>query len=136
MTAKIHKTISHKTVDSSEYLKGQVWHMDLTGRKDTPSLIDGDEMSVVFVEEVSRISAIYNIKTNSAHEINKVIDRWNKDLLSYLRVWHKDIPNFTFVLRADNLELTFNAVKEHVKSLGIIPQFTAVEQSSTNGLAE
>ena len=52
------------------------------------------------------------------------------------RAWHKDIPNFTFFLRADNLELTFTAVKEHVKSLGIVPQFTAVEQSSTNGLAE
>jgi hypothetical protein len=88
------------------------------------------------MEEVSRISAIYNIKTNNAQEINKAIDRWNRDLLSYPRVWHKDIPDFTFFLRADNLELTFNTVKEHVKSLGIVPQFTAVEQSSTNGLAE
>jgi hypothetical protein len=60
--------------------------MDLTGRKDTPSLIDGDQMSIIFVEEVSRISTIYNIKTNNAHEINKVINRWNKDVLSYPRV--------------------------------------------------
>jgi hypothetical protein len=35
--------------------------MDLTGRKDTPSLIDGNQMSVIFVEEVSRISEVYNI---------------------------------------------------------------------------
>ena len=70
MTTKIHKIITHQPVDRTKYLKGQVWHMDLTGRKDVPSLIDGDEMSVIFVEEVSRISAIYNIKTNNAHEIN------------------------------------------------------------------
>ena len=61
MTTKIHKIISHKTVDRNKYLKGQVWHMDLTGRKDTPSLIDGNQMSVIFVEEVSRISEVYNI---------------------------------------------------------------------------
>ena len=133
---KFIKIISHKTVERNIYLKRQAWHMDLTGRKDTLSLIDGDEMSVIVVEEVSKISAIYNIKTNNAHEINKVIERWNKDPLSYPRVWYKDMPNFTFFLRADNLELTFNAVKEYVKSLGIVPQFTAVEQSSTNGLAE
>ena len=43
--------------------------MDLTGRKDTPSLIDGNQMSVVFVKEVSRISEVYNIPTNNAYEI-------------------------------------------------------------------
>ena len=43
MATKIHKIISHKTVDRTKYLEGQVWHMDLTGRKDTPSLIDGDQ---------------------------------------------------------------------------------------------
>ena len=51
--------------------------MDLTGRKDTPSLIDGHKMRVVFVEELSRYSEVYTIKTNNAYEIRKVIDRWN-----------------------------------------------------------
>jgi hypothetical protein len=93
-------------------------------------------MSVIFVEEVSRISEVYNIPTNNAYEIRKVIDRWNADYLSYPRAWYKDTKDFTFYLRADNLELNYSSIKDYVKTLGIIPQFTAVEQSSSNGLAE
>ena len=116
--ASAHKCQSHKNLDKDEFLTGQCWHADATGRKETPALKTGTLIGILFRDRESRFYAGYSVKNNDTAEIMHVIERWNYEELSYWRHYYQNVPNFSFHLHADNLEFKYPEVVTRLTNMG------------------
>ena len=77
--------MSHKELDKDEYLTGQCWHEDATGRKETPALKTGTLLGILFRDRQSRYYAGYSVKNNDSDEILHVVEKWDSEELVYWR---------------------------------------------------
>jgi hypothetical protein len=139
MSTKSNRIISNKTIEKEDYLKGQAWNFDCTGRKDTPSIVTGARIGGVFVDKQSRYGPIYTFKNNDEKSILHILDRWNKEVLSFPKVWYAEQikrGEFTFYLYSDNLEMRYPKVIAFLNSIGVKLMYTDPNKSSSNGLAE
>ena len=84
MQAKGHKINPPRELICDENtLHGTVLHVDLTGRKDTPST-DEHYYGVAFIERKMRLSVCYTLTTNGGNDILKVSRDW---VTHYINMW-------------------------------------------------
>jgi len=136
MEACAHKVQSHKALDKDEYKTGQCWHVDATGRKETPALITGTLIGILFRDRKSRFYVGYSVQNNDSNSICHVIDQWDAEELAFWRLLYKDDPEFRFHLYSDNLEFAYPEVEQKLTLLRVSVHHTAPRKSSSNGLAE
>ena len=138
MQAKGHKVNpSRELIFDENTLHGTVWHVDLTGRKDTPST-DGHYYGVVFVERKTRLSVCYTVPSNGENDILKVSRDW---VIHHINIWKGRYSRthhngLWFYLHADNLEFQYSNVIIELKREGVIILYSPKSQSARNGLAE
>jgi hypothetical protein len=134
--ASAHKQQSHKHLDKDQYLTGQCWHADATGRKETPALKTGTLIGLLFRDRQSRFYVGYSVRNNDTAEIINVLETWDREELQFWKQKYKDVPNFRFHLYADNLEFAYPAVVDRLRTMCVDVHHTAPYHSSSNGLAE
>ena len=125
-------------IDKDLYYLGQYWASDWSGEK-VPSAVKGYKYAGVFVERKSRLKESYFAVNKDAPTVCQIVKDWDREHLSrwkyhYLVV--RQLENFFFHLKVDNLEFRFPEVLELLYNIGVRPHFTCPGHSSENGLAE
>jgi hypothetical protein len=125
-------------IDKDKFYLGQYWASDFTGEK-VDSIIFGYKYAGVFIERKSRFKESYFLTNKNTQSLIQMIKIWDREHLSrwkfqYLTV--RNLENFFFHLKCDNLEFRIPEVLEYLYTIGVRPHFTCPGHSSENGLAE
>ena len=89
--------------------------------------------------EKSRLKESYFAVNKDAPTVCQIVKEWDREHLSrwkYHCLVVRQLENFFFHLKVDNLEFRFPEVLEFLHNIGVRPHFTCPGHSSENGLAE
>ena len=128
----------NEPIDKDKFYLGQYWASDWSGEK-VPSLIKGYRYAGVFIERKSRYKESYFAVHKDTSTLCQIIRNWDREHLSrwkYIYLTCKQLDNFFFHLKCDNLEYRIPEVLDLLYSIGVRPHFTCPGHSSENGLAE
>ena len=95
MNTKTNKLVSHKSIEKAQYLKGEAWNLDCTGRKDTPSIVThGCQDRRSLRGQSFKYGLAYTFKANDEESILRLVNFFSICIDRSIYIWSRLKPYF------------------------------------------